>query len=56
MKVPCPINAAHLTSNMSSRQRIWCHDCRAYHPWLLKDDQLPLVANNRAGRIRQKPM
>jgi len=52
MKVPCPVDVDHITTNMSSRERIWCHDCRRYHPWPLKDRQAPLVAGNRAGRRR----
>ncbi len=53
MKVPCPTNANHDTTAFSSRQIVWCHDCRKEHPWPLKPGQLPLIANNRATRKPQ---
>ena len=53
MKVQCPTNANHDTTAFSSRQIVWCHDCRKEHPWPLKPGQLPLIANNRATRKPQ---
>jgi len=53
MKVPCPTNSNHDTTAFSSRQIVWCHDCRKEHPWPLKPGQLPLIANNRATRKPQ---
>lgn len=53
MKVPCPTNANHDTTAFSSRQIVWCHECRKEHPWPLKPGQLPLIANNRATRKPQ---
>lgn len=53
MKVPCPTNANHDTTAFSSRQIVWCHDCRKEHPWPLKPGQLPLIANNRQDRKPQ---
>lgn len=53
MKVPCPTNANHDTTAFSSRQIVWCHDCRKEHPWPLKPGQIPLIANNRATRKPQ---
>lgn len=53
MKVPCPTNANHDTTAFSSRQTLYCHDCRKEHPWPLKPGQLPLIANSRATRKPQ---
>lgn len=53
MKVPCPTNANHDTTAFSSRQIVYCHDCRKEHPWPLKPGQIPLIANNRATRKPQ---
>lgn len=53
MKVPCPTNANHDTTAFSSRQALYCHDCRKEHPWPLKPGQIPLIANNRATRKPQ---
>lgn len=53
MKVPCPTGANHDTTAFSSRQNLYCHDCRKEHPWPLKEGQIPLIANNRATRKPQ---
>ncbi|WP_288082888.1 hypothetical protein [Pseudomonas sp.] len=52
MKQPCPKDANHDTSLFSSRERIWCHDCREYFAWPL-NGQKPLIANNRQDRKEQ---
>ncbi len=53
MKQPCPQNANHDATAFSSRQDLWCHDCRKYYPWPLKPGQAPLVGNNRIDRKEQ---
>lgn len=50
MKVPCPVSANHYTSQFSTYQDLWCHDCRKFHPWPLKDDKAPLITSNRDKR------
>jgi hypothetical protein len=50
VKVPCPVSPHHYTSQFSTYQDLWCHDCRKFHPWPLKDDQAPLITSNRDKR------
>lgn len=50
----CPIDATHKTTGYSLRQKLYCHDCRQYHPWPLKDGQQPLVNPSRADRRPQQ--
>lgn len=47
---PCPVSDEHKTSTFSSYQDIWCHDCRKFHPWPLKDSEPPLLGAARDKR------
>lgn len=47
---PCPVSDEHKTSTFSSYQDIWCHDCRQFRPWPLKDSEPPLLGPARDKR------
>lgn len=51
MIVQCPIDPTHSAiTPFSSRNEMYCHECRTTFPWILGENKIPLVSNNRATR------